>query len=173
MQLRHDHALGAVDDERAVARHQRDVAKVDLLLLDVPDGLDTSLGVLVPDHEADGHLEGHGVGHTPLLTLFDVVLELEGDCVPAHVAHRTADLVGLATRRADQLPLAHRVGLEHRPAARAGLTQVMKTGQPSALAVPVPDRVLDELERRVLSKVADRKHRLEHGLQPSVVTLAG
>src|SRR5204863_8432516 len=37
VQLAHDHALGAVDHERAVARHERDLAEVDLLLLDVLD----------------------------------------------------------------------------------------------------------------------------------------
>ena len=35
VQLAHDDALGAVDDERTVLGHQRDLAEVDLLLLDV------------------------------------------------------------------------------------------------------------------------------------------
>ena len=35
MELRDDDPLGAVDDERAVVGHQRDVAEVDLLLLGV------------------------------------------------------------------------------------------------------------------------------------------
>ena len=39
MHLRDDDALGAVDDERAVHRHQRHVAHIDVLLLDVLDGL--------------------------------------------------------------------------------------------------------------------------------------
>ena len=46
VQLADDDALGAVDDERAVVRHQRDVAEVDLLLLDVADGLGAGLGSL-------------------------------------------------------------------------------------------------------------------------------
>ena len=33
MQLRNDHALGAVDDERALRRHERDFAHVNLLFL--------------------------------------------------------------------------------------------------------------------------------------------
>ncbi|EXI74157.1 MAG: hypothetical protein AW07_02295 [Candidatus Accumulibacter sp. SK-11] len=37
MQLRNDHPLGAVDDERAGGSHQRDLAHVDLLLLDLLD----------------------------------------------------------------------------------------------------------------------------------------
>ena len=39
VQLADDDALGAVDDERAGVRHQRDLAEVDLLLLDVADRL--------------------------------------------------------------------------------------------------------------------------------------
>jgi len=35
VELRHDDAFGAVDDEGAGVRHQRDLAEVDFLLLDV------------------------------------------------------------------------------------------------------------------------------------------
>ena len=77
MELADDDALSAVNNERPVLRHERDVAEVDLLLLDVADGLDAGLGVLVPDHEADRHLQRHGVGHAALLALVDVVLQLQ------------------------------------------------------------------------------------------------
>jgi hypothetical protein len=46
--------------------------------------------------------------------------------------------------------------------------QVMQAGEAAALALPVADRVLDELERRVLPEVADREHRLEDRLQAGV-----
>ena len=98
MELRHDDALGAVDDERAVVRHQRDVAEVDLLLLDVADGLHPGLGVLVPDDEPDGDLERHRVGHAALLALVDVVFQLQPDGVAADVADVAARLVGLPQR---------------------------------------------------------------------------
>ena len=39
VQLADNHALGAVDDERAVLGHQRNFAEVDFLLLDVANGL--------------------------------------------------------------------------------------------------------------------------------------
>ena len=39
VQLRHDHALGAVDDERALAGHQGHFAHIDLLLFDFLDHL--------------------------------------------------------------------------------------------------------------------------------------
>jgi hypothetical protein len=63
-----------VDDEGPVLGHDRDFPEVDLLLLDVPDGLG-SLAV-VPGDQADGHLERRGVGHAPLQALLDVVLRL-------------------------------------------------------------------------------------------------
>src|SRR5690606_17851660 len=79
VQLRDDDALGAVDDERAVFTHQRDVTEVDLLLLDVADGLDARLRVLVPDDQTDRDLERDGKRHAALLALVDVVLQLELD----------------------------------------------------------------------------------------------
>src|SRR5205085_10456320 len=39
VQLAHDHALGAVDDEGAVLRHQRNVAEENFLLFDVANAL--------------------------------------------------------------------------------------------------------------------------------------
>src|SRR6266545_631180 len=50
--------------------------------------------------------------------------------------------------------------------------QVVQPLELAALALPVADRILDELERRVLAKVADREDRLEHRLQTRVLTLA-
>src|SRR5882762_4353962 len=172
VQLRDDDALGAVDDEGAVLGHQRDVAEVDLLLLDVADGLDARLGVLVPDHEADRHLERHGVGHAALLALVDVVLELQADGVAADVAVVAAGLVRLAAARAQDLAVGVGVGNESRAAVAARLAQVMEPLQLAALALPVADRILDELERRVLAEVADREDRLEHRLETRVLALA-
>jgi hypothetical protein len=77
MELRDDDALGTVDDESAVLRHQGDVAEEDLLLLDVADGLGAGLGILVVDGEADGDLERSGVGHAALFALCLVVLQLQ------------------------------------------------------------------------------------------------
>src|SRR5208282_2991656 len=80
MQLRHDDALGAVDHEGAVAGHQRNLAEVNFLLLDV---LDRAPPVLdVPDDELNLDLQRRGVGHAALMAFLDVVLgraELVGD----------------------------------------------------------------------------------------------
>ena len=71
--LRDDDALGAVDDEGAVRRHERHVAHVDVLLLDVLDRLGLGLGIDVEHDEAQRHLERRGVGHAALAALVDVV----------------------------------------------------------------------------------------------------
>ena len=71
--LGNDHALGAVDDEGAVVGHERDIAHVDILLLDVLDRLGPRLLVDIEHDEAQGHLERRGIGHAALAALVDVV----------------------------------------------------------------------------------------------------
>ncbi len=87
--LRDDDALGAVDDEGAVRRHERHVAHVDVLLLDVLDGLGLRLRVDVEHDQPQRHLERGGESHAALAALVDVVLgrlvfvldELEMRCI--------------------------------------------------------------------------------------------
>ncbi len=78
VQLRHDDALGTVDDEGAVVGHQRDFAEVDLLLLHVLDRLGGRF--LVVDDQAHGHAQRRAVAHAALAAL-------------ALVEHRLAQLV--------------------------------------------------------------------------------
>ena len=73
MHLRDDDALGAVDDEGAVRGHERHVAHVHVLLLDVLDRFGLGLRIDVEHDEAQRHLERRGVGHAPLAALVDVV----------------------------------------------------------------------------------------------------
>ena len=61
VQLRDNHALRAVDDERAVVGHERQFAHVDLLLTDILDGL--RLGILIVDDQANDHAQRRGIGH--------------------------------------------------------------------------------------------------------------
>jgi len=129
-------------------------------------------GSFVPDHQTDGDLERHGVGHAALLALIDVVLQLEPDGVAADIADVAARLVRLAAARAQDFAVAIGIGNQRRAAVAAGLAQVMQPLQLAALALPVADRILDELERRVLAEVADREDRLEHRLEPRVLALA-
>src|SRR4029079_9273929 len=135
------------------------------------DGLDPGLGVLVPDDEADRDLQRDGIGHPAFLTLVDVVLQLQADRITADVADVAAGLVGLAAARAQHFVLTLRVANQRVAAVHARLPEVVQAGEAAALALPVADRILDELERRVLAEVADREDRLEHRLQPGVLAL--
>ena len=76
MHLGDDDALGAVDDEGAVRRHEGHVAHVDVLLLDVLDGLGLGVGIHIEHDETQRHLEGRGEGHAALAALIDVILGL-------------------------------------------------------------------------------------------------
>ena len=73
MHLRDDDALGAVDDEGAVVGHERNVAHVDILLLDVLDRLGAGLFVDIEHDQPQRHLERRGIGHAALAALVDVV----------------------------------------------------------------------------------------------------
>ena len=73
MHLRDDDALGAVDDEGAVHGHERNVAHVDVLLLDVLDRLRAGLFVDIEHDQAQRHLQRRGIGHAALAALIDVV----------------------------------------------------------------------------------------------------
>src|SRR5256885_17054386 len=64
------------------------------------------VGVLVPDHEADGDLQRHREGHPALLTLVDVVLELQPHRLVARVAGDGLVLVQMPALRAVDLPVA-------------------------------------------------------------------
>ena len=71
--LRNDDALGAVDDEGAIRRHERHIAHVNVLLLDVLDRLCAGVDIDIKHDEAQRHLERGSVGHTALAALIRVV----------------------------------------------------------------------------------------------------
>src|SRR5208282_6919251 len=72
MELRHDDALGAVHHEGAVTGHQRDLAEVNFLLLDVFDRAASALNV--PDDELDFDLDRRRESHPALMAFLDIVL---------------------------------------------------------------------------------------------------
>ena len=89
-----DDALGAVDHEGAVFRHQRHVAHVDVLLLDVANVAILDILVDVEDDETQGHLERRRIGHAPLLAFLDIVfrrLELITHVVKFGVVRKILD----------------------------------------------------------------------------------
>ena len=74
--LRNDDALGAVDDERAVLGHERHVAHVDVLFLDVADRARARILIDIPDHQSQGDLQRCGEGDAALLALVNIVFGL-------------------------------------------------------------------------------------------------
>jgi len=70
--LADDHPLGAVNDERAVLGHERHVAHVNVLFLDVLDRPRAGLLIDLEDHEAQRHFQRRGISHVAGLTLLDV-----------------------------------------------------------------------------------------------------
>src|SRR6202035_4390652 len=72
MQLRHDDALGAVDDEGTVVGHERQLTEVYLLLTHVLDGLLCAAGLLVEDYEAHFDPQRGCVGQSAQLAFLDV-----------------------------------------------------------------------------------------------------
>ncbi len=160
MQLRNDHALGAVDDEGAVVGHQRNFAEEDFLLLDVADGLVAGFGVLVVNGQPDGDLERRGVGHAALFALGHVVFQLQPHGIAAAVAERDDVLVERSAAVAQHVAHVERIGLDGGAAAgiAAGGTQVVQTLQVAALALPVADRVIDELELAQPAEIGNREN---------------
>jgi len=173
VQLRNDHALGAIDDEGAVGRHEGNVAEENFLLLDVADGLVAGLGVLVVDGEADGDLERRGESHAAFFALLLVVLELQADGVAALVAEVGRVLVVSAALLAEHVAGQEGIGNHHCPAMDAGRAQVVQALQVAALALPVADRIVHEVQLRDAPEVGNGKHRHEYGLEPRVVALVG
>ena len=165
VQLRHNHALGAIHNKRAVRRHQRNVAEEDFLLLNVADGLVAGLGVLVVDGQAHRHLQRRGEGHAPLLALLLVVLQLQAYRIAALVAEVGRVFVVGAALLAEHVGGQERIRDDHRSAMHAGRAQVVQALQVSALALPVADREVNEVQLRDAAEVRDREDRHKHRLQ--------
>ena len=172
VQLRDDDALGAVDDERAVLGHQRDVAEVDLLLLDVADGLGArSPG---PCSTRRGGWSPSGArrrscrvpGTRPRRTCASGRPSCRRRRTRRRWLRSTVPHCGHSTSRSPY-------GIDDELVAAAGarLAEVLEALEPAALAFPVPDGILDELERGVLPEVADREDGLEHRLEADVFPL--
>ncbi len=65
-----------------------------------------------------------------------------------------------------------RIGDDRRSAIPAGGAQVVQAAQMAALALPVADRVVDEIQLRKPAKILNRKHGREYRLQARVFALA-
>ncbi len=153
--------------------HERDVAEEDFLLLHVAQGLDAGFGVLVVDLEADRDLERGGVGHAALFALGLVVLQLQADGVAALVTEVGRVLVVGSAEMAEDVARVEGVGDDHVAAVDAGGAQVVEALEVAALALPVADGVIDELELRDVAEVGDGEDGGEDGLEAVVLALLG
>ena len=173
MQLRNDHPFSPVHDESPIRCHQRNIAEKHLLLLDVANRLGPSLRVLVVDGQAHRHLQRCRERHAALFTLLLVVLELKADWVAALVTEVGRVLVVRSALLAQYIARKERVSNHHGAAMNAGGTQVMQALQVAALALPVADGEVHEVELRDAAKISDGKNRNKHRLQARVIALVG
>ncbi len=105
-----DHPLGAVDDKGALVGHERDVAHVDVLLLDVLDRARAGFLVGLEHDQPQLHLQRRGVGHVALDAFLDVVLrvlELVGHVFEHRALVEILDREDGLEHRLDALVLAH------------------------------------------------------------------
>ncbi len=171
VQLADDDALGAVDDEGAILRHQRNVAEEHFLFLDVANRFRARLRVFVVDGEANGHFERRGVGHAALFALRLVILQLQTDRITALVAEVRRVLVVGAALLAKHLAGMEGIGDHHGAAIDAGGTQVMQSLEVTALALPVADGEVDKVQLGDIAEIGDGENRDKDGLQPVVFPL--
>ena len=171
----YDHALGPVDDEGSVIRHQGNFTKEHFLFLDIPDGLIACFRILIKNGETDCDLQRSGVRHPALLALGHVVLKLQTYGVAATVAERHNVLVKRSAAMAQYIAQMERIGLDGRAASgvAAGRAEVVQTLKVAALALPVADRVVYELKLTEASEIRNRENALENALQASVIAFAG
>src|ERR1022692_988919 len=191
MQLGHDDALGAVNDEGAVVRHQRDFAEEDFLFLDVADAFRPGGRVFGVDGEPDGDLQGRGVGHAAFLALDHVVFQLQPDGVAALVAERNhvlikgAAVVAKHVARMERIGAdggdvvakhvarMERIGADGGAAVPAGGAQMVQAFQIAALALPVADGIIDELQFADAAEIGNREYRAENRLQARIFPFVG
>ena len=172
VQLADDDALGSIDDERAILRHQRNIAEENFLLLDVADGTVAGL-ILVPDGEPHRHFERSRVGHAALFAFRHVILQLQPNRIAALVAEVGSIRVVGAALVAQNFAGMKRVGNHRRSAILTSRAQVMQPFQVAALALPVANREVHKLKLGNVAEIGNRKHRLKYRLQPAVFAFAG
>ncbi len=127
--------------------------------------------ILVVNRQADLDLERHAVAHAAFLAFLLIVLVLQADRLAAVLAKlRTHGIEGAALVT-ERFAGSERIDLDRRAAVLTVRAQVVETFEAAALTLPVADLILDEVERRGLAKIRDRKDRLKHSLQSGVLAL--
>ncbi len=101
MHLRDDDALGPVDDEGAVVRHQRHVAHIDVLLLDIEHRPGFGLCVDFENDQAQRNAHRRGIGNPALAAFLGIelgIFELVMDEIHLGGAGEIADRENAAQR---------------------------------------------------------------------------
>jgi hypothetical protein len=93
LQLADHHALGAVDDERALVGHQRQLAQIDLLAALLADRLGLGFLVVIEHDEPERDLQRDREGHPAIVALLDRVLGL-AEVVRVELEQRVIVVVG-------------------------------------------------------------------------------
>src|ERR1700731_4337778 len=146
VQLAYNDALGSVDDEGAVLRHQRNVTEENFLFFNVADGTVSGLRVLIEDGQPHGDLERRGISHAALFALGHVILQLQSDWVTALIAEVWSVGVVRSALQAQHFPRMKRVGDNGIAAILTSGAQVMQTLEVAALALPVTNGVIHKLK---------------------------
>ena len=169
LELADDDPFDAVENERALLRHQGDVAEVDFLLFDVFEPFRFRGEIFFPGNQLHFELERHRIGIALLDTFLGRILHLEPDPVPAVFAERELDLPRGAAVRTDFL-LGHLdVRREVRAAGAAFGPGVFHSLEPPALAFPVAYGIAEEFQFRRFLEIGYREDVLEGRLEPDLL----
>src|SRR5215813_188516 len=173
MKLGNNDAFGPVDDESAVVGHQGNLTKEDFFFLDIANRFDVGIGILVVNCQPNFHFQGHAVTHAALLAFLLIVLVLQTDRLAAVRAQFRTDRIEGAANMAESLAGAQRIDLDARVAILTGRPQKPQAFEVAALALPVPNLVLDKIERRGFAKIRNREDGFEYRLQTRALALLG
>jgi len=71
--LRNNNALGAIHDEGTIRCHQRHIAHIDILFLNIANRPRTGILIFFPNNKAKRDAQRRRIGQTALLTFFDII----------------------------------------------------------------------------------------------------
>ena len=71
--LADDDAFGTVDNKSTIRGHERHVAHVNVLFLDIADRAGAGFFIDIPDDQAQRHFKRRAIGHAALLAFLDII----------------------------------------------------------------------------------------------------
>ena len=146
VQLADDDTFGAINNEGAVLRHQRNIAEEYFLFFDVANRTIPGLCVLIKDGETHGDLERRRVRHAALFALVHVVLQLQSNRIAALVTEVGCVGVVRAALAAEHVAGMKRVSNDRIAAVLTSGAQVVQTFEVTTLALPVTNGIIHKLK---------------------------